>query len=88
MDSLSAWVFEDAEMCWTADQRHTFFRVEGRPANPDVSRAWGVMGGVAGEGSTPEAALADAMRKATQAMETAAEMRFRASVAVMGGRLW
>jgi hypothetical protein len=84
--TLGHWAFDEATQHPTADGRHTFYRVEGQPANMDTARAWGVFCGVRGEGATPEDALADAMRRAVAEMDAASQRRFEiAAVALRGG---
>lgn len=88
MDSLSAWIFDVPTLHHTADGMHTFHRVVGRPARPDVAMAWGVPPvEVYGEALLPEDALAEAMRKAARVMDEAGQRRFEASAALLRGGL-
>lgn len=70
--SLAQWAFGDATAHPTADGQHTFYRVEATPQTGldyhgiTVDSRGRMLGPVAGEGATPEAALHEAMRKVTQ----------------------
>ena len=89
MNSLAAWVFDDPTPHVTADGRHTFYRVIGRPARPDVFLAWGIIErDVTGEAATPDEALAEAMKRAVRVMDEATQRNFEISAAKLRGGLW
>lgn len=83
MGSLSLWVFSDPDARQTADGRHTFYRVEGRIAEEGNAFALNCIGGVSGEGLTPDDALRIAMQRAVEKMHDADKRRFEAQVAMM-----
>lgn len=71
--SLDKWVFGDPMPCTTADGRHVFYRVTGERTKQECDGvsvpidASGMLAlPVSGEGASPDAALADAMDKATR----------------------